>query len=216
MADKNSKVLERLAFVAGVKIEDLKEAIGSLFKETDVAVLKLDKFSEERKEQFIKKLNETGNQMGVALRLPSPLPSKSRHSSRSREAIVKMAIERLSSDSFNKYPVFYVNFEKRTVVCLIKSVVNDKVISRGIAKCSPDDCFNEYIGKVIALYRAEGFRVPEYFLDVPQPDLKDVRKGDVLRWGEIDYFIDQELDESLVNMFSGDKRIKIINDSGRY
>jgi hypothetical protein len=78
---------------------------------------------------------------------------------------------------------FIVNREKRTVVALVR--LNDifeesnKVVSRGIAKCHPDDCFNAYIGRAIALRRALGLEVPDEYLNAPQPT--EVRVGDFVR-----------------------------------
>ncbi|MGG0757539.1 hypothetical protein [Brevibacillus laterosporus] len=75
---------------------------------------------------------------------------------------------------------FIVNKEKRTVVCLLRNAVFPEMISgRGIAKCSPDDCFNVHIGKAIALRRALGIEVPTEYLTAPQPT--EVRVGDVVK-----------------------------------
>lgn len=64
---------------------------------------------------------------------------------------------------------FIVNPEKFTVVCLLSGYYTKKIKSRGIAKCSPIDHFDENIGKAIALARALGKDVPDEFLDAPQP-----------------------------------------------
>jgi hypothetical protein len=83
---------------------------------------------------------------------------------------------------------FIVNREKRTVVSLVR--LNDifeesnKVVSRGIAKCHPDDCFNVHIGKAIALRRALGLEVPDEYLNAPQPT--EIRVGDIIRWEHVD------------------------------
>ncbi|MGF0002850.1 hypothetical protein ACQRCG_04930 [Bacillus altitudinis] len=74
---------------------------------------------------------------------------------------------------------FIVNTEKRTVVSIRKVLSNGRVISKGIAKCAPNDCFNAHIGKAIALRRALGLPVPAEYLNVPQPT--EVRVGDVVR-----------------------------------
>ncbi|QMT26592.1 hypothetical protein [Bacillus velezensis] len=71
---------------------------------------------------------------------------------------------------------FIVNSEKRTVVALRKSFVEGYVRDRGIAKATPDDCFNIHIGKAIALRRALGLAVPDEYLNAPQPT--EVRVGD--------------------------------------
>lgn len=65
---------------------------------------------------------------------------------------------------------FIVNEEKRTVVALLRGGESSRVYSRGIAKCMPNEVFNVYIGKAIALARALEIDVPEEFLDAVQPD----------------------------------------------
>ena len=57
---------------------------------------------------------------------------------------------------------FIVHQEKRTVVALLRGVKTKKVYSKGIAKCNPDDVFNEHLGKAIALGRALGKVVSEF------------------------------------------------------
>ncbi|MCR8997954.1 hypothetical protein NW825_24090, partial [Brevibacillus laterosporus] len=74
---------------------------------------------------------------------------------------------------------FIVNKEKRTVVCLLRGGVTPNEYARGIAKCSPDDCFNVHIGKAIALRRALGLDVPTEYLTAPQP--AEPRVGDVVK-----------------------------------
>jgi hypothetical protein len=73
---------------------------------------------------------------------------------------------------------FIVNKEKRTVVCLLVGHKSKHVYARGIAKCDPIDTFNEYIGKLIAFYRAAGEEIPKIFLTVPNP--KNVEDGDLV------------------------------------
>ncbi|QDX93614.1 hypothetical protein EEL30_15710 [Brevibacillus laterosporus] len=73
---------------------------------------------------------------------------------------------------------FVVNREKRTVVALIRKCGSLTISARGIAKCSPDDCFNAHIGKAIALHRALGLDVPSDYLKAPQPT--EPRVGDVV------------------------------------
>ncbi|MEA0564556.1 hypothetical protein [Lysinibacillus irui] len=57
---------------------------------------------------------------------------------------------------------FIVNTEKRTIVALLKPLGSNQVVKRGIAKCDPNDVFNEHIGKAIALGRALGLDVSEF------------------------------------------------------
>ncbi|MCR8843107.1 hypothetical protein NQ117_05395 [Paenibacillus sp. SC116] len=63
---------------------------------------------------------------------------------------------------------FVVNRNKRTVVALVREI-GGEVDKKGIAKAAPDDCFNVYIGKAIALRRALGLKVPEEYVNAPQP-----------------------------------------------
>lgn len=83
---------------------------------------------------------------------------------------------------------FVINKKKRTVVALLKSVGRGTVESKGIAKAAPDDCFNEHIGKAIALHRALGLEVPDEYLNAPQPT--EVRVGDVVGSFEINEVAD--------------------------
>ena|SRR5699024_678710 len=73
---------------------------------------------------------------------------------------------------------FIVNKEKRTVVVLMKGTYSGELYAKGIAKCAPSDCFNEYIGKAIALRRALGLKVPKDYLNAPNPT--EVRVGNVV------------------------------------
>ena len=78
---------------------------------------------------------------------------------------------------------FVVNDKKRTVVALLKDFLTRKVNSKGIAKCNPDDVFNEHIGKAIALGRALGEDVSEFenAVQPTEPVVGHVVKGnDVL------------------------------------
>ncbi|GGP13466.1 hypothetical protein [Oceanobacillus neutriphilus] len=92
-----------------------------------------------------------------------------------RDEIVALAKGDISliEERFSKTGVsveFVVNAEKRTVVALVKFNSTGYIRSRGIAKCDPNDCFNEYIGKAIALRRAFGNPVMYEYLNAPQPE----------------------------------------------
>src|SRR5690606_18500431 len=82
-------------------------------------------------------------------------------------------------DNFVTFADFIVNKDKRTVVALLRFQYEREVLSRGIAKCHPNDCFNVYIGKAIALRRALGLDVPDEYLNAPQPT--EVRVGDTVK-----------------------------------
>lgn len=75
---------------------------------------------------------------------------------------------------------FIVDREKRTVTALLSSVSTGVVERQGVAKCHPDDCFNLHLGKVIALYKALGLKVPDEYLNAPQPT--EVRVGDIIEY----------------------------------
>lgn len=85
----------------------------------------------------------------------------------------------LYDGAYGTYPEYVINRDKRTVVCLLRGYVGHTVLSRGIAKCDPDDCFNVHIGKTISLRRALGIEVPEEYANAPQPT--KYRAGDVIR-----------------------------------
>jgi hypothetical protein len=75
---------------------------------------------------------------------------------------------------------FFINREKRAVTALIYDFDGYDLLTRGIAKCDPSDCFNVHIGKAIALRRALGLEVPMEYLRAPQPT--EVRVGDVVEY----------------------------------
>nr|MDF9460586.1 hypothetical protein [Bacillus pumilus] len=102
-----------------------------------------------------------------------------------RDEVVAQAkedVKYLVRRCFTARTEFIVNAEKRTVVAIRKAFGNGRVISKGIAKCAPDDCFNAHIGKAIALRRALGLEVPSEYLNVPRPT--EVRVGDVVEIAE--------------------------------
>jgi hypothetical protein len=112
---------------------------------------------------------------------------------------------------------FIVNREKRTIVALVR--LNDmfeesnKVVSRGIAKCHPDDCFNAHIGRAISLRRALGLEVPEAYLNAPQPT--EVKRGDIVYLRNVNEYVTTKgswlLDELNVQLRHND--VKIIDDT---
>lgn len=61
---------------------------------------------------------------------------------------------------------------------LVTNRSTGKVYSRGVSKCHPDDCFNEHIGKAIAIRRALNLPTPEEYIDAPQPTI--VKVGDIV------------------------------------
>lgn len=86
-----------------------------------------------------------------------------------RDRIVEQAkedVEFLVGDIAPKVE-YVVNKNKRTIAALLKHSTRGFVVSRGIAKCAPSDCFNVHIGKAIALRRALGLEVPDEYLNAP-------------------------------------------------
>lgn len=67
------------------------------------------------------------------------------------------------------YVEFFVNSDKRTAVAVLRGKYSSGLITKGIAKCAPDDVFNADIGKAIALGRALGVKVPTEFTDAVKP-----------------------------------------------
>lgn len=68
---------------------------------------------------------------------------------------------------------FVINKDKRTVVALVRAGMRNHgqvIRHRGVAKCDPTDCFNEHIGKAIALRRAFEIDVPSEYLNAPAPE----------------------------------------------
>lgn len=126
---------------------------------------------------FAENTLERGKELEQALaKIPKPL---------TRDEIVEQA--KRDVEYFTKYIAdkgigrieFIVNREKRTVVALWKSRFGH-VFSRAIAKCAPQDCFNSHIGRAIAVRRLLSERVPDEYLNAPQPT--EARVGDVVDW----------------------------------
>ncbi|MFD1453274.1 hypothetical protein [Oceanobacillus sojae] len=142
----------------------------------------------------------------------------------SRDEIVALAKGDISliEEQLSKTGVsveFVVNSEKRTVVALVKFNSTGYIRSRGIAKCDPNDCFNEYIGKAIALRRAFGNPPMYEYLNAPQPEGKQI--GDIVSYEGKSYRL---IEVSWRDVHLGNAELgsiisdcgKIIDDSARY
>lgn len=112
---------------------------------------------------------------------------------------------------------FVINRDKRTVVALgaLKHFTED-IEARGIAKCAPDDVFNVYIGKAIALRRALGLEVPDEYVNAPKPT--EVRVGGIVNFNGNTYGIIADGDRVILgkNAHIGSqigRRGRIIDDS---
>jgi len=92
-----------------------------------------------------------------------------------RDEIVKQAkreVEEIRNDPIQMeglLAAFVVDREKRMVTALLSSVLTGVVERQGVAKCHPDDCFNIHLGKIIALYKALGLKIPYEYYNAPQP-----------------------------------------------
>lgn len=73
---------------------------------------------------------------------------------------------------------FVVDSANRIVTALIRELNKQSVIHTGKSICAPDDVFNVFIGKAIALRRALGLDVPADYLKSPQPTEPQI--GDVV------------------------------------
>lgn len=114
---------------------------------------------------------------------------------------------------------FHVNREKRAVTVLLKGFKTNKVITKAVAKCDPQDCFNEHIGKAIALYRALKKDIPKIYTNTPQPEGR-AQEGDIILYG------DRELEVSYSwvpnktahpgSYAAAHSTTRIIDDSARY
>ena len=119
---------------------------------------------------------------------------------------------------------YVVNRKKRTVVSLIYGI-DGEVISRGIAKCSVLDCFNEYLGKAVALSKAlvgdgNTYNVPNVYQNVPNP--QGFRVGDIVKgFTGIEYEIiegDQKNDYTipLETVIRNSEGFEVVDDTTRY
>lgn len=86
--------------------------------------------------------------------------------------------ELITSNGWYVVPEFIINYEKKTIVALVKGPTSKILRGKGIAKCDPADVFNVHIGKAIALYRALGKDVPDFLLTAPNPTVIEV--GDII------------------------------------
>ncbi|MED4883149.1 hypothetical protein [Bacillus smithii] len=74
---------------------------------------------------------------------------------------------------------FIVDREKRMVTALLRGRDSNKIYAYGVAQCHPDDCFNIHLGKIIALYKALGLKIPYEYYNAPQPT--KVKGGDIIQ-----------------------------------
>lgn len=125
---------------------------------------------------------------------------------------------------------YIVNRKKRTVVCLLTQYNRpERILVRGKAKAHPNDCFNEYIGKAIALAKALKEEIPQEFLNAPEPE--GFEKGDfvkyhndenvyeiVSKYSEATFDVENiDPEEGAMDFFSKCGRpIKVVDDSPRY
>ncbi|NRG33926.1 hypothetical protein [Niallia circulans] len=100
-----------------------------------------------------------------------------------RDEIIEQA-KRDVAELLNEYQISdkELEFSRKdsSVQAIIRHLFSGMVLTKGIAKCAPTDCFNVHIGKAIALRRALGLEVPSEYLNAPQPT--EVRVGDTIRY----------------------------------
>ena len=156
-----------------------------------VELLKMVESAEVAAERLIERAYDKGFDNGVS---HAKLGLVAETDQQKRDRIVKQAkefVEEVTNeiyegrnwtnyvDNGHMRTEFIVNKDKRTVVALLfYKYYSDGVRYKGIAKCAHNDCFNEHIGKAIALHRALGLDVPQEYLDVPNPT--EVRVGNVV------------------------------------
>lgn len=106
---------------------------------------------------------------------------------------------------------FVVNVKKRTVVALMKGFNTGRICARGIAKCMPDDVFNEHIGKAIALGRALGLDVSAFENAVQPTEVAVGTEVLLIHIGRTDVVEKERIDLADDGIDSGD--VTIINDT---
>lgn len=143
-----------------------------------------------------------------------------------RDEIVEQAkadVERLKENNIRLRTFnisLEVNRKDRSVEAIAKRPKSNRAFY-GIAKAVPDDCFNVHIGKAIALRRALGLKVPDEYLNAPQPT--EVRVGDVVRHRTLNYInVVDDVESGVMRYTNGEYdfiyavergRINIIDDS---
>jgi len=147
-------------------------------------------------EQILNNIQEMLNELKLRVvdedQIVKPKPRKSVLIDFSNNNIRSIAIEQakelikpqgrnkdlITFDGWYVVPEFIINYEKKTIVALVKGPTSGKLRGKGIAKCDPADVFNIHIGKAIALYRALGKKVPTILLTAPNPTVIEV--GDII------------------------------------
>lgn len=163
----------RISRLSRKDIEAYQEALGNdahseeLVAEFAVAHVKAHALQTE-----IYRRIASGNKRNDTVKAASPNAERARIIAKAKEFVEKCRSKKMVVEGrLRNYVVdssFIVNADKRTVVALLVGVRKGLVRVEGIAKCNPDDVFNEHIGKAIALGRALGKDVSE-FENAPQP-----------------------------------------------
>lgn len=125
-----------------------------------------------------------------------------------RKAIIEKAkkfVEVMIQQNFTFRFEFVVKASKNTVVVLVRGSGHNHIWLKAIAKCHPDDVFNEHIGKAIALGRALGLDVSE-FEQAVQPD--EVVVG--MRVEYQGYDVEIKSNKTLCNFRHGTAQVKSI------
>lgn len=96
-----------------------------------------------------------------------------------RKAIIEYAKKDLNHRLCSGGIEFVINKDKGTVVALRRDL-HGTVVKKGIAKCNPEDTFNTYIGKAIALRRLfyTANPLPVIYQNIVNPT--EVEPGDIV------------------------------------
>jgi hypothetical protein len=142
-----------------------------------------------------------------------------------REDVVERAKQSIRKLKINGYyrvgwaaanAEFHVNKEKRAVTVLLKGFQSGKVLGKAVAKCDPQDCFNEHIGKAIALHRALKQEIPEIYTNTPQPTKSQI--GDRVEYkGKVLTIAQEWIPRETAQPYSEVAKYgKVVDDSARY
>lgn len=100
-----------------------------------------------------------------------------------REQVIELAkndAAELKRDYYLHNVKVRVNRKYRVVVATVEAMDGKR---EGRAQCAADDCFNVHIGTALAMRRALGLDVPQYYIDAPVPTEPQV--GDVVTFPDV-------------------------------
>jgi hypothetical protein len=110
---------------------------------------------------------------------------------------------------------FVVDRKEKSVAALIKAYYfKDKIMASGSYSFLEGDCFNEHLGKAIALKEAMGKKVPNEWLNIPQPNR--VKEGNLVMkdgWSNPKTVSSKSIPLLSANSLFENGELKIIDDS---